>query len=177
MSDDIPRLAAIPAEEAGDAVPLLRDILAALRADGRSIAGNIQREIATDGICCPDMVLEDIETGELHCISQSLGPGASACRLDSQALAMVAGRMLVNLDTLPGPDLLLLNRFGKAEAEGRGLRAVFEKAASLGVPVLTCVKQDYRAAWSDYTGPLSTTLAATRDEVLAWCRSAITCRQ
>lgn len=176
MSADFPILAAISVEEASGAAPLLRAVIGVLRTENRRIAGHIQRETSVDGICCPDMLLEDIETGEQHCISQALGPGANGCRLDSQALADVAGRTLAALDAAPGPDLLFLNRFGKAEAEGRGLRAVFEKAASLGVPVLTCVKQDYRTAWSDYTGALSTALPATEDAVLDWCRAAIASR-
>jgi hypothetical protein len=177
MSDDFPKLAAISVEEAAGALPLLSAVIGVLRAEGWRIAGYVQQDIPADDICCPQMLLEDIETREKHCISQALGPGASGCRLDSQALTEVAGRALVGLDAAPVPDLLLLNRFGKAEAEGGGLRAVFDKAALLGVPVLTCIKQDYRPAWSDYTGVLSAALPATEDAVLAWCRAAIASRR
>jgi nucleoside-triphosphatase THEP1 len=174
MNSDFPILAALSVEEAAGAVQLLKAVIARLRAEGRQVAGHIQCDISGDDDCRPDMLLEDVETRERYCISQSLGPGASGCRLDSQALADVAGHTLARLDA--SADLLLLNRFGKAEAEGRGLRSVFEKAASLGVPVLTCVKQDYRSDWADYTGALSIALPPTEEAVLDWCRAAIASR-
>lgn len=172
--DDI-RLAAITLEEGVAVDPLFDTIVATLRDEGWQVAGYVQREIPNELGCSPEMLVEDVESGERLCISQALGPGSAGCRLDPQALANVAGLALVRLDERP--DLLVLNRFGKGESEGMGLRAVIEKAASLNIPVLTSVKDTYRSAWMDYAGELSAILPASADAALAWCRAAITAQR
>lgn len=164
-------LAAIAVNDRTAVDALFDRVIATLRAEGFCIAGYVQRETPDARECCPETLVEDVETGALVRISQALGAGSKGCRLDPQALAGVAGAALARLDT--PPDLMVLNRFGKGESEGRGLRVVFEKALELEIPVLTCVKENYRPAWVDYAGELAGTLPADEDAVLAWCRAAL----
>lgn len=70
------------------------------------------------------------------------------------------------------PEILILNRFGKGEAEGAGLRAAFEAAAISGIPLLTSVKELYLPAWNDFAGGFSVRLDADTEQVLAWCFEA-----
>ena len=170
MANATPMLAAIVLDVGASHEALVDAVIASLRGDGARVAGYVQRDVARHG-GCPDMYVENIETAERTSISQSLGAGSKSCRLDSQALADITGAALPRLNG--SIDVLILNRFGKGEAEGRGLRALFERAIELDVPVLTCVKETYLAAWTDYAGDLATILPGTVDDALGWCRNAI----
>ncbi len=75
-----------------------------------------------------------------------------------------------------GVDLLLLNKFGKGEAEGGGLRSTFAGAIETGVPVLTAVRPPYLEAWTAFHGGLAADLMPDLGEVLAWCRAAVQTR-
>jgi hypothetical protein len=70
-------------------------------------------------------------------------------------------------------ELLVLNRFGKAEAEGGGLRSAFVRAIEAGIPVVTAVRSPYIAAWSEFHERLAVDLTPDLGAVLAWCRDAV----
>jgi hypothetical protein len=70
-------------------------------------------------------------------------------------------------------DLVLLNKFGKAEADGSGLRSVIARAVELGVPVLTAVRSVYCEDWKRFHGGVATDLAPDPQVILAWCRDAV----
>ncbi|MDQ2634870.1 MAG: DUF2478 domain-containing protein [Pseudomonadota bacterium] len=116
-------------------------------------------------------MLRDISDGTLVRILQELGRDTRGCRLDPGALAEAARRVESAIGA--GADLLLLNRFGKAEASGAGLRSVVERAILVGVPVLTAVHSGYVDAWNDFHGRMATWLPADPRPVLAWCRAAL----
>lgn len=65
------------------------------------------------------------------------------------------------------PDLFLMNRFGKSEAEGSGLRSLFKNAFLSDLSVLTCINDVYRTNWARYTGSLGVCLPAQEDVILA----------
>lgn len=168
---DIPLQAAIRVERHHSVDDILEGAARALQADGLSVAGFLQRESAGDGECCNRIDLEDIASGERHIISQALGSGARGCRLDPQALAGVAGPLLASLDRQP--DLLILNRFGKGESEGQGLRAVIEEACARGIPLLTVVRENYVEAWQAFAGELGVVLPPNQASAIEWAREAI----
>ncbi len=66
------------------------------------------------------------------------------------------------------PDLVIVNRFGKDEAEGRGFRAVFEKACELDIPVLTVVREAYLPEWRAMTGSARNELPAEAAQLENW---------
>jgi hypothetical protein len=70
-------------------------------------------------------------------------------------------------------DLLILNKFGKTEAEGGGLRSALARAIELGVPVLTAVRPPYTETWSGFHAGLAIDLIPDLDVVLAWCHRAV----
>lgn len=121
--------------------------------------------------CCEQMTLVNIATGTRTKISQDLGAAASGCRLDPGAL-IEFGNIL---DAAIGEnvDLLIVNKFGRAESEGHGLRSLFTKAVDAGIPVLTAVREPYSDAWQEfhegYASDLPTDLAA----VAQWCRAHV----
>lgn len=49
-------------------------------------------------------------------------------------------------------DLVIVNKFGKQEVLGQGLRAEIAAGVLAGLPLLTAVRDDMLAAWSDFAG-------------------------
>ncbi len=163
-----PLIAAIRPAEGADADTALAAVAQALRAEGFRPVGHVQRVVA--GAARAVTLVEDVASGARIAITQDLGACASGCALDPAALADVAGGLLAALD---GPaDLLILNRFGRGEAEGGGLRAAVEKAVLAGIPVLAVLRPDYAEAWQEFTGG-SASLAAEPEAILTWARAAI----
>jgi nucleoside-triphosphatase THEP1 len=146
--------------------PLLEAAAHTLRTMGYRVGGFVQEERIADG-CCAATYLRDVEDGRSVLITQILGAGAKGCRLDPQRLAEASVGLLDSLDG--GIDLLVLNRFGKDEAEGRGFRAVIEKALGMGIPVLFGVREAYAPAMRDFAGDYGTTLAPDEAAITAWC--------
>lgn len=148
---------------------LVLAIAQSLRSDGVRLRGVVQENAASAS--CAAMTLIDLTTGERFSISQDLGAEARGCRLDPRGLADVASR----IDAAAGGvfDLLILNKFGKAEAEGGGLRSALARAVAAGIPVLSSVRAPYLQAWSRFHDGLAAELPPRLDAVVAWCRGAI----
>jgi nucleoside-triphosphatase THEP1 len=164
-------LAAVTCPKGSGADDILSRVAHALKAEGFIVCGTLQKNFPDPVLACPIMHVENIATGALSNITQNLGAGSTGCRLDPVALAGVAAELLRSLD---GPaDLMILNRFGKDEAEGRGLRSVAEKSVAAGVPVLTVLRPEFLAAWQDFTGNESQLLDADFGKIMNWARTAV----
>lgn len=151
------QLAAIVYDD-GVAVDSLMTVFAReLSDDGSQIAGLVQLPPETAG-CGPDapMRLQDIGTGEVIPICQTLGPGASSCKLDSQALAGAAVRLRLAAER--PSHLLVVSKFGRQEAAGQGFRAELAFALTEGRTVLTAVKRGLVDNWLSFTGGYGTLL-------------------
>ncbi len=164
-------LAAIVLRSDVSAEPLFDATVAILKRQGVRVGGYVQREYPSRVGHDAEVVAEDLETGEIFVIMQPRGGAGSGCRLDTGVLADVAGRALARLDG--DIDLLVLNRFGRTETEGSGLRAVYEKAIERGLPVLTSVKPEHVEGWKAYTGDMSVLLPFEEGAVADWCRSVL----
>jgi hypothetical protein len=141
-----------------------------LRADGLRLCGLVQQNAGPEG--CASMSLIDLTSTEEFGISQALGTCARGCRLDPHGLVEAGMRLEGAIDA--GADLLVLNKFGKAEAEeGGGLRTAVARAMEFGIPVLTAVRPPYDKSWAEFHGGYATTLPPQLDAVLAWCAAAV----
>jgi len=154
-------VAAIVAPRGVDPDTLLTGLAAQLAGRGLAVIGHVQAADQGDA-----MVLVDVACGAATGISQDLGTAARGCRLDSAALAGAVGPLLVAMEARP--DLVIVNRFGKDEAEGRGFRAVFEKACELDIPVLTVVREAYLPDWRAMTGSARNELPAEAAQLENW---------
>lgn len=137
-----------------------------LRQAGWRLAGVAQVNEARPkrGRC--DMMLEDLGTGHTILISEDRGPQARGCRLNSSAL-LEAGELIRH--QLSGTvDLVLINKFGKSEAEGHGLRDVIAEAVSQGIPTLVGVPARNMQAWLDFSGGDVKVLPACQADVQSW---------
>lgn len=147
---------------------LLAQVAGQLQADGWSLAGAVQVNPEVPGQRC-DMDLVLLGDDGRFRISQCLGPQARGCRLDPAGLAAAAGQVEAMLEQ-GAPQLLIINKFGKAEIAGQGFRPAIARALGDGVPVLVGVNaanlDGFRAFAQGIGAPLPDDLAA----VLDWCR-------
>lgn len=162
-SDRVKTLAAIVFEKSEQINGLMAEFAAALADQGRRLAGFIQVDAHMPDCNCPETHVRDLESGARIPILQNLGAHAQGCRADGAALADVAVR--VHAALARRPDLLIINRFGRLESEGKGLRAEIAAAALSGIPVLVGVATRHLAAWRIFAQGL--------DEELACCRAAL----
>jgi len=68
-----------------------------------------------------------------------------------------------------GVDLIVINKFGKTEAEGNGLIAEIAEAAARGIAVLIAVPERNLDAWREFAADLAIELPADPDALLRWC--------
>jgi nucleoside-triphosphatase THEP1 len=150
---------------------MLIELVGKLRDQRLRLAGAIQHNTDGGDRCRCDMTLEDLATGKRIDISERRGPESRGCRLDSFALEASVGVVAQSLSR--DRDLVVINRFGKREAEGHGFRQIVEQAIEAGLPVLVAVASGQRAAWDDFTGSYAEQLPAETDAILAWCARVV----
>ena len=138
---------------------------------GYQVHGMLQTEYPQHDSCCPTMFLRNLQGESSIQISQALGKGSTGCRVDPGAIAEATVRLENELDD--DIDLLILNRFGRCESEGGGLRPAIEKAVLKNIPVLIAVRPKYRAQWDDFVGEFSQDLACEVKEIAGWCKTAL----
>ncbi len=137
-----------------------------LAARGLRVSGLVQHN---DGACALpgfSMALEDIATRRTIPL---VDPGIvtpHACRLDVSGLAEAA--TLLAPERHAGSDVVVVNKFGRQESLGRGLRDEMAALALAGLPLLTSVRVDLLPAFAAFTGGGHVILAPQIDAVMAW---------
>ncbi len=150
---------------------LLFRLAAGLRADGLSLAGAVQDNPERDPNRRCDMELHVLNGADVIRISQNLGAASRGCRLDPAGLEQVVGLVGAALES--SPDLVIVNKFGKQEMEGRGFRPVIAEALLRGIPVLTAVNDRNLPAFLAFAGDLAERIAPTPEAAHAWCLRAV----
>lgn len=148
----------LPADAApGEADRLLARLAEDLSAAGLRVAGAVQcnRDRGADCACDMDVVVIGEEDRPIR-ISQTLGRESTGCRLDPGALEMAAARVGARM---AGAELLLLPKFGRQEAAGRGFRTLISSAVQEGVPVLLHVPSQQRSDFTAFCGDLAEQIA------------------
>jgi nucleoside-triphosphatase THEP1 len=136
------------------------------RKRGLRVAGVIQHPVCSDTAGHCDVVLEELTTGLRTDLFEDRGSGARGCRLDVAALAEVNGQVARSLDS--DPEILILNKFGKVEAEGRGLLDLVAMAADRSIPVVIGVPIRNLEAWRNFAGGMSVEFTSDPSEVADW---------
>lgn len=149
---------------------LLWDLGTRLLADGWRVCGVVQinSECGPDRPC--DMDVKVLPDGPLLRISQALGPGARGCRLDAGALEAAVATVARSLES--GADVLLVNKFGKHEAEGRGFRPLIAEALSRDVPVLVGVNDLNLGALEAFADGMTEPVVPDLDALVDWIAGA-----
>ncbi|MBU3029174.1 DUF2478 domain-containing protein [Paracoccus marinaquae] len=141
-----------------------------LRADGLRLAGTVQSNVLRPDRARCDMDIVVLPDGPVLRISEDRGDLARGCRLDAGALEQA---VLGVARALPSADLLIVNKFGKQEAEGRGLAPLIAEALTCGLPVLIGVNGLNLPAFEGFAGGLARALPGDERAVIGWCRDAV----
>jgi hypothetical protein len=161
----------VMAETGGETDALLARTALTLAARGVRLVGAVQTNTTRPGASKCDMDIRILPSGPVLRISQSLGEGARGCRLDMAALEEAVGLVASSLEA--GADLLILNKFGKHEAAGRGFRPLIAEAVARGIPVLTGLNALNQPAFLTFTGGAGRCLGDTEEALLAWTSRAV----
>ena len=178
--DVTPRLLAAVRYDAGfDINGLIRDVITELQARGHQIGGVIQ-EVSDDGDpSCLGLKVVDIRTRKAASITQDRGRDAQGCKLDPSGLADISHCVTDAIEA--GVDLVVINKFGRAESEGGGLLSGIVDAVAADIPLLTTVREPYLEAWRSFHGGLAIELAPLKGTIIAWfgavCRRPSTAQQ
>lgn len=154
----------------GDVDRVLGRLAETLMARGVDVAGVVQ----TNTDCGPskacDMDVEVLPAGPVLRISQDLGPESRGCRLNPEALELAVGLVgqRLNGDTR----LLVVNKFGKQEAEGRGFREVIGAALAQDIPVVVGLNGLNRDAFEEFCGGMAEALTPELQALLEWFDAA-----
>ena len=140
------------------------------RVMGLALAGVLQHQAFEGGDRRCDVILEDLATGHRTALFENRGAGARGCRLDEGALAEATARVEGSLEHVP--QLLVLNKFGKVECEGGGLRDLIASAIDRGIPVIIGVPERNLDAWRSFAGQFSTELPDDAGQVTKWLKGA-----
>ncbi len=154
----------------GDMDLLLAGVAERLLADGIRVCGTVQFNTACDGDGPCDMDVRVLPDGPVIRISQSLGPGARGCRLDPGALETAIAECEARLE---GASLLIVNKFGKQEALGRGFRTLIAEAMARDIPVLVGLNALNKTAFEEFTGGAAEPVDPTPKALDTWLRDAI----
>lgn len=142
-----------------------------LRQAGYTLAGAVQHNKIEANSPCSDMVLEDLATGTRLEISTPLARAAGGCRLDATALEDATGLITAAMDH--PVDLVIVNRFGKQEIMGNGLRGMMEAAVTRDIPLLTALNGVHRSAWDEFAAGLADILPPEPGAIERWCRDVL----
>jgi hypothetical protein len=149
----------------GTADRIIADLASDLQARGLPIAGATQtnRDLGPDCACDMDMQVIGDSAGPVR-ISHSLGNGASGCRLDTGALETVVAR---TAPYLAGAELIIVPKFGRQEAMGRGFYSLIAQAAQNDLPVVLYVPRQQHDAFLEFAGDLAVRMSP--DDLRQWC--------
>ncbi|MTH35892.1 MULTISPECIES: DUF2478 domain-containing protein [Paracoccus] len=145
-------------------------IAARLRAQGLRLAGTVQTNIErSDRVRC-DMDVLVLPDGPVLRISEDRGNLARGCRLDADALERA---VVGTAAALPHAQFMIVNKFGKQEADGRGLAPLIAEALSRGIPVLLGVNGLNLASFETFSSGMAVQLQPEEAAVMNWCKIAI----
>jgi len=167
-----PAIAVVPILSDGRTDTLLDWLSHALKARGVRVAGALRTKSPKGSASYCDAVLRVLPDGPEVRITQDLGTGSTACRLDAAAIETVAGLAIAHLDQAGG-DIVVLNKFGISEAEGRGFRSLIGAAVSRGIPVMIGVSETHRDAFNAFCDGMAVEVPASEQPALAWCLAAV----
>jgi hypothetical protein len=165
-SPDAPLLAAVVYPNEAYPQAAFQRVVDLGRSRQLKLAGVLQHPACEDFSHRCDVILEDLVSGERTELFERRGRGVTGCRLDIAALTDVTARLERALQN--EPDLLVLNKFGKVEAEGGGLIDPIAAAIDRGIPVMIGVPARNLGAWRAFAGDLAAELTTEFSAIADW---------
>lgn len=149
---------------------LLADVVQRLEAHGVALAGTVQTNIHRDDRPLCDMDLRLLPDGPVVRISVDRGPLARGCRLDAGVLEQ---SVLWVSSALENAEFLVVNKFGKQEAEGKGLSGAIAAALERGFPVLVGVNGLNLPAFLEFADGMALQLMPDAASIADWCLTSL----
>ncbi|MGY6704804.1 DUF2478 domain-containing protein [Roseinatronobacter sp.] len=143
----------------------LAQAVALIQAQGLRLAGTVQSNLQRADRRRCDMDLHILPDGPVLRISEDRGAHARGCLLDAGVLETAVA---ATLDRLDRADLLVVNKFGKQEVEGRGFVPVIAEALARDLPVLVGVNPLNHGAFHTFADGMAQDLVAAPDIIAAW---------
>lgn len=150
----------------GGALDCLEGFARIIQGQGYLTRGLVQRNAPIAEACACTMTLVDLHSNREYRISQDLGSGSTCCRVDTSAVAEAGSvlRQAMASET----DLIVVNKFGKLEAQGLGLADEMLAIMAQGIPLLTSVEPPLLERWRDFTGGLAVELPPACGTLMRW---------
>jgi nucleoside-triphosphatase THEP1 len=164
------KLAYVTLQGRGRTDALIAEVAGLLQAEGVRLAGTVQSNHERAGRRKCDMDLRVLPDGPVVRISEDRGDLARGCTLDSGALEQTVHAVQQRLD---GAEVLIVNKFGKREAEGKGLVPVIAEALDRGLPVLIGVNGLNLAAFLAFAGEEVAALPGDPAQIADWCKAGV----
>lgn len=158
-------LAYLPIDAPSAVDALLTDLADTLVSEGWVLAGAVQVNDQREDGKRSQMNLKILGTGDVVRISQDLGPLSSGCSLCPAGLEDAVGRAE---GRLAEAQLVIVNKFGKTEVDGRGFRPLIGRALADGVPVITAVGPGNMDGFMTFAGDFAEVLAPDQASAIAW---------
>ncbi|WP_420347761.1 DUF2478 domain-containing protein [Pelagibius sp.] len=159
------------AEGRGGVDLLLAGLADRLQARGLRTCGTVQINTECEGRGPCDMDVRVLPDGPVIRISQSLGTGARGCRLDPSALESAVAQVEARL--AQGADVLIINKFGRHEAEGHGFRELIADALAREIPILVGVNRLNESAFQEFAAGLALRLEPDADALAGWIEGGL----
>lgn len=166
------KVAYVTSKEPGKIDRLLSEFAEKLLSENKKLIGIVKvmnYEASYVNGC--DMEVRVLPQGQVIKITQSLGAGSDACRLDPGAIVEAVAQ--VEASAMQEADLFILNKFGPEEAAGRGFCSVIATALDHGVPVLVGAGGASVASFEDFAGELAVRLPDEEALIYDWVQEAI----
>jgi nucleoside-triphosphatase THEP1 len=155
-------IAALVYEEDQDPDAALRDFAADLNAHGYRAVGMVQTGQCADS----SLSAVFLHDGEKLNLAQDFDPNAKGCHLDVDRLHSAGLRIASALEA--GADIVIVNRFGKRERDGKGLIYLIERAIDADLPVVIAVSSRHFTEWIKFAEGMTVKLACNRHALDAW---------
>lgn len=160
------RLAYVSIEGRGETDRFLSALAEMLEKSGLRLSGTLQANTERADRRKCDMDLRVLPDGPILRISEDRGALSRGCILDHGALEQAVAEVSLRLQ---GTDLMIVNKFGKREAEGRGMVPVIGEALEAGIPVLVGVNKLNKDQFLAFSGGMSVALPTDIQQVFDWC--------
>jgi hypothetical protein len=160
-------LAAVVYQRGFDIDRLMLGVSDELRLRGLVLGGLLQSSFGGPGACAQSVLVADLRSDNVFDIWGRRRKDAGGCRRDE--IALLDADPVLRTAINDRVDLILVNRFGRAESLGRGLINIFVAALEAGIPVLTVVRPPYDdAARRAFHGGLGCELLPQPGAIVSW---------
>lgn len=155
-------IAALVYDADQDPDAILRDFATDLNARGYRAVGMVQAGQCADSSLSAVL----LHNGETLPLAQDFDPAVRGCRLDIARLQGAGRRIAEALEQ--GADIVIINRFGKRERDGKGLGYLIDRASESNLPVVIAVSREHFAEWVKFADGMTVKLACDLGSLRAW---------